>query len=233
MKLIYLVHITAGALGLLSGYIALAAAKGAALHRKSGMVFVYSMLAVCVLGTIIAVFRNKAPELNVPAAILTSYLVITSLIAVRPLEKGERPLLIGLMLVAIALGLTDIVMGIGTLAKPDARTFGYFLFGFIGMVGGLSDLRVIRHGALKGTRRIARHLWRMSFALFIAAISFTSRPKMFPAAIRTPVALLTPPFLVLAVILYYMWKVRFRKSFRGITQKPSPLVVDSGAPVTG
>jgi hypothetical protein len=82
----------------------------------------------------------------------------------------------------------------------------------------LSDFRVIRHGALKGASRIARHLWRMSFALFIAAISFTSRPKLFPAAIRTPILLMAPPLLVLVVIVYYLWKVRFRRNFRGIVR---------------
>ena len=33
--MILLVHIVAGGLGLLSGYVALSAAKGATLHRKS------------------------------------------------------------------------------------------------------------------------------------------------------------------------------------------------------
>jgi hypothetical protein len=218
LKLIYLIHITAGALGLLSGYTALAAAKGAALHRRIGMVFFYSMLVVCALGSIIAVARNKAPGINVPASILTSYLVITSLIAVRPMKSGERPTLIALMIVALALGLTEITLGIGSLSKPGALTFGYFIFGFVGTVGALGDLRVIRHGALKGGARIARHLWRMSFGLFIAAISFSSRPKVFPAPLRIPVVMMAPPLLVLIVIIYYMWKIRFRKNFRGIAR---------------
>ena len=39
-----LVHFLAGGLGLVFGYVALSAAKGAPLHRKSGMLFVYAML---------------------------------------------------------------------------------------------------------------------------------------------------------------------------------------------
>ncbi len=42
------VHILAGALGLVSGYVALYAVKGATLHRKSGMLFVYAMSTMCV-----------------------------------------------------------------------------------------------------------------------------------------------------------------------------------------
>jgi hypothetical protein len=40
----YLVHIIAGTLGLLTGYVALYAAKGGTLHRKSGMLFVYTTI---------------------------------------------------------------------------------------------------------------------------------------------------------------------------------------------
>ena len=40
------VHIIAGALGILSGFLALSAAKGGSLHRKSGGVFVYAMVTM-------------------------------------------------------------------------------------------------------------------------------------------------------------------------------------------
>ena len=42
-----LVHILAGGLALVFGYVALYAAKGATLHRKSGMLSVYAMLTMC------------------------------------------------------------------------------------------------------------------------------------------------------------------------------------------
>jgi uncharacterized membrane protein len=43
MRTILFVHILAGGLGLVSGYVALYATKGATLHRKSGMLFVCVM----------------------------------------------------------------------------------------------------------------------------------------------------------------------------------------------
>jgi uncharacterized membrane protein len=39
-------HVVAGGLALVFGYIALYAAKGAPLHRKSGILFVYAMLTI-------------------------------------------------------------------------------------------------------------------------------------------------------------------------------------------
>jgi len=40
-------------------------------------------------------------------------------------------------------------------------------------------------GGISGTKRLARHLWRMCFALFIASASvFLARPHLFPAIFR-------------------------------------------------
>ena len=51
------VHVLAGGLGLVFGFVALYAAKGATLHRKSGMLFVYAMVTMAVCGIVVAVGR--------------------------------------------------------------------------------------------------------------------------------------------------------------------------------
>jgi uncharacterized membrane protein len=68
----YAVHILAGGLALVFGYVALYAAKGATLHRKSGMLFVYAILTTCFWGTLIAAVRGVAPAVNIPAGVLTA-----------------------------------------------------------------------------------------------------------------------------------------------------------------
>jgi len=83
-------HIVAGGVGILTGFIALYAVKGARVHRKSGTVFVYAMIAMALLGGTIAIVRNRAPQGNVPVAALTLYLVITALISVKPPRVGAR-----------------------------------------------------------------------------------------------------------------------------------------------
>ena len=88
MRLDLAVHVLAGALGILSGFVALSATKGATLHRKSGTLFVYAMILMALIGSTMAVVRGKAPGANGPVGLLTAYLVITGLITVRPPEKG-------------------------------------------------------------------------------------------------------------------------------------------------
>jgi uncharacterized membrane protein len=219
MPLIYVVHIVAGTLGLLSGYTALYAAKGAVLHRRSGMVFVYAMLTMAVAGTTISAIRNVAPLINIPAGLLTSYLVITSLLTVRPFSFGSRRLSIGLMLLALAVGLTDLTFAAKTFVGPTAQWTGIplLMFAVVGLLGSAGDFRMLRAGPLRGSARIARHLWRMSFALFIAALSFfIGQAKVIPKPIRITPLLVLPVLAVLVTMLYWLWRVRIRKSFRGM-----------------
>lgn len=225
--MIYVIHIVAASVALVSGYIALYAAKGRSMHRKSGMLFVYTMLTMCVFGLVIAVGRNKAPAVNVPAALLTSYLVITSLTTVRPPAAGARGLLIGGILLAFTVGAIDLKFGFEAIANGGNRkgipAFPYFLFGLIGLLAGVGDLRLMRSGALQGARRIARHLWRMSLALLIAAMSFFfGQAKVIPEPIRIPGLLALPVLAVLVTMLYWVWRVRVRQSVRGIVIVGAP-----------
>lgn len=54
-----LVHIAAGALALVAGFVALSAAKGWRLHRKSGLVFVGAMLVMGLTGAGIAAVTGE------------------------------------------------------------------------------------------------------------------------------------------------------------------------------
>jgi uncharacterized membrane protein len=223
VRSLYAIHIVAGSLGLLSGYVALFAGKGAAVHRGSGMVFVYTMLAMAVAGFTIAVTRGVAPTINVPAALLTSYLVITSLTTVRPLATGARAISIGGTIVALGVGVTMLALGIEGVVKGGTRSgavvIPFFMFGVVGLVGGIGDIRVMRAVPLRGTARLARHLWRMCFALFIAALSFfIGQAKVIPEPLRIRPLLGLPVLVVLATMFYWVWRVRVRHSLRGIVR---------------
>jgi len=117
VRVTLLVHILAGALGLVLGAVALSAAKGGRLHRRSGMLFVHAMLTMSVAGLLITLVRGVAPSVNVPAALLTAYLVITAMTTVRPLPAGSRWLDPGAMLLAFSVGLTSLTFGFEALAN--------------------------------------------------------------------------------------------------------------------
>lgn len=95
-------HIIAGLLALLSGAVALVALKGGKLHRKSGTVFVYTMLFMSGTGAVLAAMVPD--RLSVIAGLLTFYLVATALLAVQPLGAASRKAHVGALLVALATG---------------------------------------------------------------------------------------------------------------------------------
>ncbi|HVT39949.1 MAG TPA: hypothetical protein VHE78_12940 [Gemmatimonadaceae bacterium] len=226
MVVIYAVHIVAGSLALVFGYVALFAAKGAPLHRKSGMWFVYAILTMCFVGALIAAVRGKAPAINLPAASLTAYLVITGLTTVRPPVTGSRWLSPGLMLVGVAVGVTTLALGFQAVANGGARqgipAFPFFMFAIVGLLGSAGDLRIIRSGAVRGAPRLARHLWRMCFALYIAAMSFfIGQAKVIPKPVRIYPLLAIPPLLALMAMAYWLWRVRRRGTLRGVVMVPA------------
>jgi hypothetical protein len=56
----------------------------------------------------------------------------------------------------------------------------------------------------------------MCFALFIAALSASVQfAKMLPQSVRMPVLVL-PMLVVIASMVYWLWRVRLRRSLRGL-----------------
>jgi uncharacterized membrane protein len=83
VPLILPAHIIAGGLTLVFGYVALYATKGATLHRKSGMLFVYAMVTMSLSGALMDALKTSRISINVIAGLLTFYLVTTALLTVR------------------------------------------------------------------------------------------------------------------------------------------------------
>lgn len=89
-----------------------------------------------------------------------------------------------------------------TRAKDGIPAGMYFFLGSVALLSAAGDVRMLWHGGVSGAQRIARHLWRMCFALFIASSPlFLARPQLFPALLRKTgiVFLLGVPPLILMI----------------------------------
>ena len=211
-------HIVAGALGLVSGYIALYASKGAALHRRIGWVFVVSMVAMAVLGVAVTLVDGVGLAVNGPAGLLTGYLVITGVLALRP---APRWLAIAGMLYALGVGATALRFGLEALANGGERdgipAFPFLLFGGVGLLASIGDYRMIRAGGVHGATRVARHLWRMSTALLFAALSFfLGQAKVIPMPLRIAPLLFVPILAVLVTMIYWLWRLSIRRAYAAL-----------------
>jgi uncharacterized membrane protein len=228
VRIPYVIHIAAGALALVFGFVALYAAKGGTLHRKSGMLFVYVMLVMAGTGAVLSALQGV--DGSVIAGVMTCYLVITALSTVTQPAGWSRRLDVGLMALALTLGVTSLTLGFLTVASPTGRRnglppFPFFMFGIVAIVAGIGDLRVLRSGPPRGAARISRHLWRMSWALWVATTSFfLGQAKVIPKPIRIPALLALPVIAVTVTMLYWLWRVRGKRALRGIVAVRAPEV---------
>jgi peptidoglycan/LPS O-acetylase OafA/YrhL len=204
-----LLHIIGGLVGLTSGAVALSAPKGGNLHRKSGMIFVYAMLVLSTSGAVMAALKPE--RISVIAGMLTFYLVITALLTVRRREPGSNWMDASTMVFALLVGLLSITFAIQGLSGTDAEyTPIGFIFGIVALLAGFGDIRMMLARSLLWAQRIARHLWRMCFALWIAAASFfLGQSDEFPEALRIMPLLCTPVLLVLLLMFYWLARVLF------------------------
>lgn len=207
-----LLHILGGLVGLTSGAVALSAPKGARLHRKSGMIFVYAMLVLSVSGAVMAALKPE--RISVMAGMLTFYLVTTALLTVRRHEPGFNWMDASAMVFGLLVGLLSISFGMQGLNTATGNTDGYtplgFIFGSVALLAALGDARILLARSISWAQRIARHLWRMCLALFIAAGSFfLGQADEFPEALRIMPLLCTPVLLLLLLMVYWLTRVLF------------------------
>jgi uncharacterized membrane protein len=216
---ILLAHICSAIIGLFFGYAALFLRKGSRLHRSTGNVFFVSMLIMSGSGAYMAAFVK--PNMgNVFGGVLTFYLVGTGWLTVARKEGESHRFEIALLLVALAEGVGGLICGwqaanSATGLKDGYPAVMYFVFAAIALFCSSLDAGVFLRGGISGAQRIARHLWRMSFALLIAALSFfLGKQQHFPEAIRHSPLLNAPTILIFVVMIFWLFRVLFTRAYK-------------------
>jgi len=224
------VHIAAGGLAIVLGAVALSVKKGGPVHRRIGLLFVYAMLVMGTTASMLG-FLKSPTDGNVFAGLMTAYFVVTALTTVRPSSSWTRGITVVAMLVAVFLGLGDIAAGMEAFQSPGGVRNGVpfvmlFFIATVMLLAAAGDARVIRSGLPRGRPRLARHLWRMCFALFIAAGSFFSVrervAKILPEPFPTGPIRALPILLLFGAMFYWLWRVRRRRPLPVHVRHESP-----------
>jgi uncharacterized membrane protein len=238
---ILMVHICAGTLGLLSGTAAMSFRKGSSRHVLAGKVFVASMLTMAVLAVYLAIVRHEPS--NISGGILTFYLIGTAWLTARRRDGENNRFDWVVLLIPLALGILTWMNGIEIVRSGASSQNGVpvgmtFFMGTVMLLAAAGDVRMLVGGGLYGAKRIARHLWRMCFGLFIAAGSFFLGPSNRPLRLLSAVGLgqhltqalfsttLYLALTILPLILLIFWLVRVRYA-NAYTRKSIQLVSSS------
>lgn len=202
------VHVLAGVVALLAALGALATAKGGALHRGSGRVYVGAMVVMAATAAAMAAFIPE--RIFVVAGGLTLYLVVTGLLTVRPPPLQDESIHWVALGVGAGVALLAFTFGAEALSHKDGRLDGfpawlYLLVGLVAAVGALADLYMLKLRAPVGRVRIMRHLWRMLAALVVTtAAFFLGQSQVFPELIRHWALLSLPALTSLALLIYWL-----------------------------
>jgi uncharacterized membrane protein len=233
-----LFHVAGGIVGLLSGAAAMVLRKGSPRHEVAGRVFVAAMVGMGASGAWISLRDPEGEAINVLMGLLSCYLVTTAWLTARRRGSAgdfERTA------VWVAVGLASALARYGVEAARGSGPPGgipagvYFVFAAVASLAANGDRRMIARGGISGAPRIARHLWRMCTALFIAAGSFfLGQPQVFPDGLRESAGLRAiPVLLVLAALAYWLVRVRFPNAYKGaslsVHTPPPPLSASTGS----
>jgi hypothetical protein len=202
------VHVAAGALGLVSGVAALSARKGSLLHRRAGTAFFVVMLTTALTGAYLGFTGGELA--NAVAGVVTAYLMVTSWVTIRRGEGEAGIFELGAFLFAAAGAVVACWAAFAAIRSGSALLGGipYVTIASIIALAALADLTVVLRRGLSGRQRVARHLWRMQLGFAAAVGSFfpgqLERFPQFIQDIRPIILLFIPFFAVIAAMLVWL-----------------------------
>ncbi len=221
----FAVHVAAGTVGLASGILAVAARKGGRLHRLAGNVFFVSMLTMAAFAVWLGFVRPGA-QVNVFIGVLVAYLVASAWFTIRrPAGAVGVPEKVALAVALLLCAPFVLLSGQLALGQPTFFHSGMafkgplllaiYLFTLVLAIAAGGDGVVVLSGGIRGASRIARHLWRLCVALTLATGSALSNgiPRLLPAAVHLPDWTLYLQFVWVALLFYWLARVRFTRWF--------------------
>ena len=205
------VHIASGIVAVIAGFVAVAVRKGGATHARVGSWFFAAMVTLGISASILEPFRTPTPGSPL-VGVFVCYFVLTSWMTARRGDgrTGRFELVAGL--IALAFAAATMWGGFNQSSTPVGNGPVYVAAG-LSALAGLSDIRAYLRRRLTPAQRIARHLWRMCFAFFIATGSFfLGRQDVLPESVRGSPILFVLAFAPFAVMLFWLIRIRFTKA---------------------
>ena len=225
---ILILHICAGTLGLLSGAVAIVFRKGSRRHGVAEKVFVIAMMGLAASGVFMALVKSQPG--NVLGGALTFYLVATAWMTVRSKNNDGKISFFdwSALLVVSAVAAINLTYGLEAATSQTGLKYGYppgpyFFLGSVAVLATVGDVRMLVRGGISGAQRIARHLWRMCFALFIASASvFLARQELFPVLLQKTGVLILLSILPLILMIFWLVRILFTRHAIGVNVLKMP-----------
>ncbi len=221
------VHFAAGLVSIVAGTIALSVAKGGRLHKQTGLAFTAAMIVLGLTAAGIGAYEQRPGQ--VFGGLVAAYLVVSGMMTVKSSPRLGQRFSIALMVLAFACAVVMLYGGVTEWLDPTIQVTGRprvgppLVGGTVMLLAAIGDGRAIHAGGLLGSRRLARHLWRMCVGLFVATGSFfLGQMRFIPEPVRIVPLLLVLAFAPILFLVPWMWRVRVRGRMSGVVLSNSP-----------
>lgn len=204
-KVLLVIHIIAGSLGLFTGTINIIRKKGDKQHRLIGKFFYLGMIINAVAGFIMAIMHANVFLLII--AVFSFYMTATGqrILHLKRIDKGQEPKRIDwaltIMMILFATGF--ILYGLYLLAMDSNFGLVLLVFGFISMLMTRKDIAIYRGTIQFRNYWLLIHIQRMIGAYIASLTAFLVVNNTYLPPI---VAWLSPTVILTPLIIYWSRK---------------------------
>lgn len=204
-KILLVIHIIAGSVGLFTGTINIVRPKGDKPHRLVGRYFFIGMLVNAVAGFLMALMHPNVFLLII--AVFSFYMTATGqrFLSLKRIDKGQSPTkidwILTLMMILFALGF--ILYGFYLLAIDSNFGIVLLVFGSISMLMAKKDISVYKGNITTRNYWLLLHIQRMTGAYIAALTAFLVVNNTYLPSL---VAWLAPTVIFTPLIFYWSKK---------------------------
>ena len=179
IKISIYIHAAFGGIALLSGLISIIAKKGKIIHKKSGLIFFYSMLISGIIAMIVAVLPKHESPFLFAVGTFSLYFVLTGYRALN--FKRKNPNLKTDKWISKIMITTGILMIMLPIFLTESINIVLVVFAIIGITFSARDLILYRNSERLRKNWLKLHLGKMLGGYISATTAFVVVNELFPS----------------------------------------------------
>ncbi|WP_026450108.1 hypothetical protein [Aequorivita capsosiphonis] len=179
IQILIFIHATFGGIAFIAGFIAMVAKKGYKLHKKSGLVFFYSMMISGLIAMLVAFMPNHESPFLFAVGIFSLYFVLTGKRALN--FKNKIPDLKIDKLISVSMILSGVLMILLPLFFTRSINIILVVFAIIGIVFASRDLLLYKNPERLRKSWLKLHLGKMLGGYISATTAFVVVNQFFPS----------------------------------------------------
>ncbi len=213
-KILLIIHIIAGSIGLFTGTINIIRKKGDKPHRLVGILFFYGMIINSIAGFAMSMLHNNLFLLII--AVFSCYLTLTGqrFLFLKKLGKGQKPKNVDwiITMTMICFALFFIIYGAYMILNNSNFGIVLLVFGLISLLMAKTDIKIYRGNIKHKNYWLLIHIQRMIGGYIAALTAFLVVNNTY----LPPILAWLLPTVILTPLIFYWSKKNAIKSISSL-----------------